>query len=387
MTQENTLRQMFDLGQSPWIDNITRDMLTGAPGSGGGQLQQLIELGIVGLTSNPTIFQKAIGGSKLYDDEIRSAVRENRSVSEIYDALVLDDIRNAASILRRVYDRTRGRDGFVSIEVAPNLAYETEATLAEARRLFAFLNLPNIMIKIPGTKEGIPAFQQAIAEGVNVNVTLVFSIDNYRRVADAYIAGLEKRAAAGQPVDHLASVASFFVSRVDTAVDKKLDQLIDAAAGDEHRRRELDALHGKAAIANAKMAYEAYGEIFSGSRWEVLAAKGARTQRCLWASTSTKNPAYRDVLYVEELIGPDTVDTMPPATIDAFIDHGDVARTLDQNVDEARAELAALEAAGISMDEVTAQLQKDGVQLFADSFNALLETISAKRDEMMAVAG
>jgi transaldolase len=380
MTENNALQEMFNLGQSPWIDNITRDMLSG-------QLQQLIDRGIVGLTSNPTIFQKAIGSSKLYDDEIRALVRENKSVSEIYDALVLDDIRNAAQILRQVYDRTRGRDGFVSIEVAPNLAYETEATLAEARRLFNYLSLPNIMIKIPGTKEGIPAFQQAIAEGINVNVTLVFSIDNYRRVAEAYITGLEDRANAGKPVDHLASVASFFVSRVDTAVDKRLDAMIDAAGGDDHRRNELDALHGKAAIANAKMAYEAYGEIFSGARWQALAAKGAKTQRCLWASTSTKNPAYRDVLYVEELIGPDTVDTMPPATIDAFLDHGRVERTLDRNLEGARTELEALERAGISMDEVTAQLQTDGVQLFADSFNALIETISAKRDEMMAVAG
>jgi transaldolase len=377
---ENTLHQMNSLGQSPWIDNITRDMLSG-------ELQRLIDQGIVGLTSNPTIFQKAIGSSKLYDDEIRSLVRDHKSVSEIYDALVLDDIRNAAMVLRSVYDRTRGRDGFVSIEVAPNLAYETEATLAEARRLFGYLNLPNVMIKIPGTKEGIPAFQQSISDGINVNVTLVFSIDNYRRVAEAYIVGLEARAAAGKPVDHLASVASFFVSRVDTAVDKLLDQLIGDADGDDHRRRELDSLHGKAAIANAKMAYEACSEIFSGPRWEALAAKGAKAQRCLWASTSTKNPAYRDVLYVEELIGPDTVDTMPPATIDAFLDHGNVARTLDRDVAGARAELAALEAAGVSMDEVTAQLQKDGVQLFADSFNALLETISAKRDEMMAVAG
>jgi transaldolase len=379
MSHENRLKELFELGQSPWIDNITRDMLSG-------ELARLIDTGIVGLTSNPTIFQKAIAGSKLYDDELRGLVRENKSVSEIYDSLILDDIRNAAGILRPVFDSTGGRDGYVSIEVAPTLAYDTQKTLAEARRLFSYLNLPNIMIKIPGTKEGIPAFQQAISEGINVNVTLVFSIDNYRAVAEAYIAGLEERSRAGQPVDHLASVASFFVSRVDTAVDKKLDELIQTAADDENLRSKLEALHGKAAIANAKMAYEAYGQIFTGSRWEALAARGARTQRCLWASTSTKNPAYRDVMYVEDLIGPDTVDTMPPATIDAFLDHGKVERTLDRNVEEARAQLKALEQVGISMEEVTTQLQTTGVQLFAESFNALIETIASRREEMLAVA-
>ncbi len=378
--EKNTLHQLLAQGQSPWIDNITRAMLTG------GTLQELIDKGIVGLTSNPTIFQKAIGGSADYDDDLRQLVRNGKSVSEIYDGLVLDDIRSAATILRPVYDSSNGHDGFVSIEVAPNLAYDTEGTLTEARRLFSYLDIPNIMVKIPGTAEGIPAFQQAIADGINVNVTLVFSLQSYREVAEAYVKGLEQRAASGQPVDHLASVASFFVSRVDTMVDKRLDAAI-AEAGSEERKGELKALQGKAAIANAKMAYAAYQEIFSGPRWEVLAAKGAKPQRCLWASTSTKNPAYRDVIYVEELIGPDTVDTMPPATIDAFLDHGNAARTLDQNVDEARAQLAGLEKAGISMDEATLQLQKDGVRLFAESFNELIGTITAKREEMMAHAG
>ncbi len=378
--EKNTLHQLLAQGQSPWIDNITRAMLTG------GTLQELIDKGIVGLTSNPTIFQKAIGGSADYDDELRQLVRDGKSVNEIYDGLVLDDIRSAATILRQVYDSSNGHDGFVSIEVAPNLAYDTEGTLTEARRLFSYLDIPNIMVKIPGTAEGIPAFQQAIADGINVNVTLVFSLQSYREVAEAYIKGLEQRAASGQPVDHLASVASFFVSRVDTMVDKRLDAAI-AAAGSEERKTELKALQGKAAIANAKMAYAAYQEIFSGPRWEALAAKGAKPQRCLWASTSTKNPAYRDVIYVEDLIGPDTVDTMPPATIDAFLDHGNAARTLDQNVDEARAQLAGLEKAGISMDEVTLQLQKDGVRLFTESFNELIGTITSKREEMMAHAG
>jgi transaldolase len=377
--QKNALQQLLDEGQSPWIDNITRNMLTS------GTLQSLIDQGIVGLTSNPTIFQKAIGGSQDYDDALRELVRQGKSAADIYDALVLDDIRNAAGTLRSIYDRTNGRDGYVSIEVAPNLAYETQRTLDEARRLFSYLNLPNVMIKIPGTPEGIPAFQQAISEGINVNVTLVFSLDNYRQVAEGYIAGLEARAAKGEPIDKIASVASFFVSRVDTAVDKKLDALIEQA-GDESKKDELRALQGKAAIANAKLAYAAYQEIFSGPRWEALAQKGARTQRCLWASTSTKNPKYRDILYAEQLIGPDTVDTMTPATIDAFLDHGEVARTVDRDVAQARSELDALEKAGISMDEVTLQLQKDGVHLFAESFDDLNKTIAGKREEMMAHA-
>jgi transaldolase len=376
---KNTLQQLHDHGQGPWLDYITRDILKN------GRLQELIELGIMGLTSNPTIFQKAISGSDLYDDELRRLVREGKSVDEIYDALVLNDIRAAAAILRPVYDRTNGRDGLVSIEEPPRLAYDTQKSIEEARRLFHYLNLPNVMIKIPGTPEGIPAFQQAISEGINVNVTLVFSLENYRKVAQAYIAGLEKRAAAGQPIDRIASVASFFVSRVDTAVDHKLDQLMEATY-DEARTNKLRALQGKAAIANAKLAYDAYKEIFAGPRWEALVQKGARTQRCLWASTSTKNPKYRDILYAEQLIGPDTVDTMPPQTIKAFLDHAVVERTVDKDVDQARAELAAIEKAGISMDEVTLQLQKDGVKLFADSFDELIDAISARRQEMMAHA-
>jgi len=378
--QKTALQQMLDAGQSPWIDYITRDLLKS------GKLRQRIDQGIVGMTSNPTIFQKAIAaGTSDYDEELQSLVRANKSVPEIYDGIVLDDIRSAAAILRPVYDSSNGRDGYVSIEVPPELAHDTERTLAEARRIFAQLNLPNIMVKIPGTAEGLPAVQHAISEGINVNTTLLFSVDNYREVAEAFIAGLEQRANAGQPIDRIASVASFFVSRVDTAVDKKLDALIEQAS-DESRKNELRALQGKAAIANAKMAYAAYQEIFSGPRWEALAQKGAKAQRCLWASTSTKNKAYRDVLYAEELIGPDTVDTMPVETIDQFLDHGKVAPTLTQNVDEARKQLAALEQAGISMDEVTRQLQSDGVRLFAESFNQLVDTLAGKREEMMSHA-
>lgn len=379
-TQKNNLQQLLDQGQSPWIDNITRDMFRT------GELKKLVDGGIVGLTSNPSIFQKAIGNSKEYDGELQKLVRENKSVSDIYDDLVLDDIRHAAEVLRPVYERTKGADGFVSIEVAPELAYDTEKTLAEARRLWEHLNLPNIMVKIPGTADGIPAFQHAISEGININVTLLFSLEGYRHVAEAYIEALTQRATAGQPVDGIASVASFFVSRVDTAVDQRLDTLISQTE-DESKKQELRDLQGKAAIANAKMAYQAFTEIFSGPQWDALAAKGAKPQRCLWASTSTKNPAFPDTLYVANLIGPHTVDTMPGETIEAFLDHGTVARTIDADVDVARGQLRALEAAGISMNEVTEQLQRDGVELFAEAFKKLIGTISTKRDEMMAHAG
>jgi transaldolase / glucose-6-phosphate isomerase len=374
-----TLQGLLKEGQSPWIDNITRDMLQK------GVLQDLVDKGIVGLTSNPTIFQKAIAGSSAYDDALRSLARQDKSVDEIFDALVLDDIANAADVLRPVYDRMDGGDGFVSIEVGPTLANDTEGTYKEAQRLFNHLKRPNVLVKIPGTAEGIPAFQRAIADGININVTLLFSLDSYRKVAEAYIAGLEGALKAGKPIDRIASVASFFVSRVDSAVDKQLDELI-GKTNDETRKNELRALQGKAAIANAKMAYQAFKEIFSGDRWDALAAKGAKVQRCLWASTSTKNPAYRDVMYIEELIGPDTVDTMPDSTIKAFLDHGKVARTIDRDVDTAREELQAIEDAGISMDEVTHKLQVDGVKSFTESFNDMIKTINEKREQMLATA-
>ncbi len=298
------------------------------------------------MTSNPTIFQKAISEGEADDDaDLRTMVRDGKSVADIYDGLVLDDIRHAADVLRPVYDRTDGRDGYVSIEEPPDMADDTARSRDEARRLFRYLDLPNVMIKIPGTSAGIPAIQHAISEGINVNVTLVFALDAYHQVAEAYIAGLEQRATMGQPLDRIASVASFFVSRVDTAVDKELDALI-ARTDDEGKKGEIAALRGTVAVANAKLAYAAYQEIFSGPRWEALARQGARTQRCLWASTSTKNPAYRDILYAEQLIGPATVDTMTPATIDAFLDHGQVARTVDRNVAGARRAFAAIERAG-----------------------------------------
>jgi len=376
-SHKTTLQQLRDAGQSPWLDNISRALLRD------GTFQALLDQGIVGMTSNPSIFQKAIGGSDAYDDELRRLVRAGTSAAAIYDDLVLDDIRAAAALLRPTYERTGGGDGYVSIEVAPALADDTAATLREARRLFSYLNLPNVMIKIPGTPAGIPAIQQAIADGINVNVTLLFAVATYRAVAEAYIGGLEERAAAGWSLTSIASVASFFVSRIDTAVDTQLDRAIDATA-DEGVRRELADMKGTVAIANATLAYAAYAEIFSGPRWEALAGREARTQRPLWASTSMKTPGVRDVRYVEELVGPDTVDTMPDATIAAFLDHGVVRRTLDADIAGARATLDRLARAGIHLDEITERLQHDGVAQFAAAFDDLNKTIAAKRAEMLA---
>ncbi|HXT38328.1 MAG TPA: transaldolase [Chloroflexota bacterium] len=375
----NTLQQMFEHGQSPWIDNITRGMLQT------GELQRLVDQGIVGLTSNPTIFQKAISGGAEYDEALRSMGRAGKTVEEIYDGLVLEDLGNAVRILRPVYDRTKGGDGFASLEVLPELAHESAKSISEGLRYFGYLNAPNLMIKIPGTAEGVPAIRKLTSEGVNVNVTLLFSLESYQAIATAYIEGLEDLAQAGKPLHNVSSVASFFVSRVDTAVDALLDQ---KAKDDPARAAEYQALRGKAAIANAKLAYaDVYEQLFNGPRWEALAAKGARRQRPMWASTSTKNPAYRDVLYVEELIGPDTVDTMPPGTITDFLDHGRVRDSLQDDVEGARDMLRRLKAAGIDMAEVTRKLQDDGVASFSKSFTDLMTTISGKCQEVLAHAG
>jgi len=375
----NTLQALLEHGQSPWIDNITRGMLTG------GELQRLIDSGIVGLTSNPTIFQKAIGGGSDYESALSVLAREGKTVDELYEALVLEDIATAARILRQVYDRTDGRDGFVSIEVSPALAFNTQGTLADARRFFGGLNAPNIMIKVPGTAEGIPAIRALISEGINVNVTLLFAVENYRAVAEAYVDGLEKLSLSGRQIDHVASVASFFVSRVDTLIDDLLEK---KAAAEPGKAQHYRSLAGKAAIANARVAYaDVYKQVFSGARWNALAARGARPQRALWASTSTKNPAYRDVIYVEQLVGPDTVNTMPPATIKDFLDHGVVDNTLEAGLPEAREALCALDAAGIDMKAVTDKLQQDGIASFAKSFQDLLATIETRRKEMLAHAG
>ncbi|MGI8829405.1 MAG: transaldolase [Candidatus Limnocylindria bacterium] len=363
----NALHRLHaDQDQSPWIDFIDRDLIES------GKLEQMVDDGIRGLTSNPTIFAKAVATGQ-YDALVRREIEAGDDAHQIYEEIAVSDVGDAADVLRRVYDDSDGADGFASIEVEPSLANETDATIARARELWKRLDRPNIFIKIPATEAGIPAIEAVIADGINVNVTLMFSVEVYERVARAYIAGLRKRHERGEDLSRMASVASFFVSRVDTKVDKALDEIGTRAA--------LEA-RGKAAIANAKMAYEAFGQIFGGDEFADLRAAGARVQRCLWASTSTKNPDFRDVLYVEELIGSETVDTMPIETIEAFIDHGQVERTLDTGVDDARQAIREVEASGISMEQVTDELIAEGVASFAKSFDELIETIESKRREL-----
>lgn len=370
---KNPLAQLAETGQSVWYDLMERALITS------GKLQKLIdEDDLRGLTSNPTIFEKAIGGSEDYDESLRELAEKDASTDEIYESLVVNDISNAADVFRPVYDRTNRVDGYVSLEVSPNLAHQGEATLAEARKLWGLLGRPNAMIKIPATEEGIPAVEEAIASGINVNITLIFSRDVYDKVIEAYMRGLERRVEQGQPIDSIASVASFFVSRIDAAADKEINERIQQATTDEERK-ELSSLLGKVAIANAKLAYQLFQERFSSERFGKLKAKGARVQRPLWASTGTKDPRYSDVLYIEQLIGPDTVNTIPPKTYDAFRDHGTVSRTLDKDVDEAKEVLRRLEAAGISLDDITRRLTADGVKSFADSFTSLIKTIDTRR--------
>ncbi|MGH3030479.1 MAG: transaldolase, partial [Gaiellaceae bacterium] len=341
-----------------------------------GELERMMrEDAVVGVTSNPTIFQKAISAGEAYDDQLREVLREERDPKEIFIHLASKDVGDALDLLRHVWDEGGGRDGYVSIEVDPNLAYDTEATIAEARRLHELIDRPNLFVKIPATKEGLPAIEEMISRGRSINVTLTFSLQRYAEVAEAYVRGLERLVEAGGDPDTVASVASFFVSRVDTEADKRLDEI-----------GGHDELKGKLAVANAKLAYQRYEEIFAGERWEALAAKGASPQRCLWASTSTKNPEYRDVLYVEELIGPLTVNTMPEETIRAFQDHGRVAETLEQGLDEARKTFERLAEAGVDHDDVTRTLEREGVEKFADSFSELLEGIRAKSGELVKAA-
>ncbi len=374
----NPLRELERQGQSVWQDYIRRNQTLS------GELKRLIEEdGLRGQTSNPTYFEKAISGSHDYDDALRALAQEGRSTGEIYEALAVEDIQAAADLFRPVYDSLDGADGFVSLEVSPDLAYDTQATVEEARRLFAAVDRPNVMIKVPGTPEGMPAIEQLIGEGVNVNVTLLFSLSAYEQAANAYVAGLERLAAAGGDVTRVASVASFFLSRVDTLVDHRLEALIRETEDDARRAGE-EALLGKAAIANAKLAYARFKTIFGSQRFQALREKGARVQRPLWASTGTKSPSYSDVMYVEPLIGPDTVNTMPPATLDAFRDHGVVRPSLEEGLEEAEASLAALARFGIDMDEITAQLLEDGVKLFADSFHQLTDCISAQRTAILS---
>jgi transaldolase len=366
----NRLKQLHDAGQSIWLDYIDRTMLVD------GELARRIETdALTGMTSNPTIFEKAMAEGTAYDEQLASAAPGTTSW-ELFEQVETDDVRTACDIFRPIYDATAGGDGYVSIEVSPGAANDAKATVAEAHRLWQTVDRPNVMIKVPGTEQGALAVRELIADGVNVNITLLFSLDAYRSVIEAYFAGLEDRLAKGQPIAEIASVASFFVSRVDTEVDKRIDARVATASADEAKR--LTALKGHIAVANAKLAYALFRETTSGARWKALAAKGARLQRPLWASTSTKNPAYRDVMYVEQLIGPDTVNTMPPATIEAFHDHGVVACTVDVGVDEARQQLAELEALGISMKEVTDALLAAGLASFEKSFDTLIARLEKK---------
>ncbi|MFU8887379.1 MAG: transaldolase [Trueperaceae bacterium] len=366
-TRDHPLLALQRLGQSPWHDNIRRDLLTS------GALQRMIADGeITGLTSNPTIFEQAIAGSDAYDDALARLAGDGRDAAAIFDALASDDLRAAADLFLPVYHRTGGADGYVSIEVAPDLAHDAERTLSEARRLWRAIDRPNLMVKIPATLAGLTAIEAAIADGINVNVTLIFSLERHRQVMRAYLAGLRRRVAAGGDVANVASVASFFVSRVDVAVDALLDERL---AQGWHDPAALRALRGKAAIANAKLAYAAFREEFSEAAFGDLAAHGARLQRPLWASTSVKDPAYPDLYYVEALVGPDTVDTMPPATLAAYRDHGAPEVRIDRDLDAARAVLDGLRRADIDLDDVLERLEAAGVASFVASYEALLTVV------------
>jgi transaldolase len=364
---KSRLHQLSELGQSVWIDFLSRDLLRS------GELARMMEDdAVVGVTSNPTIFQKALAAGDAYDEQLREELEAEHDPKELFLRLAVRDVQDACDLLRSVWDGGGGQDGYVSIEVDPTLAYDTEATIAEAARLHELVDRPNAFVKIPATEAGLPAIEEMISRGKSINVTLIFSLERYSEVAEAYIRGLERLVEGGGDPSSVASVASFFVSRVDTEADRRLEE----QGGPKD-------LAGTLAVANAKLAYQRYGEIFSGARWEALADRGATTQRCLWASTSTKNPNYRDVLYVEELIGPKTVDTMPEETIEAFQDHGRVALTLEQGIEEAREVFRRFDEAGIDYDDVTDTLEREGVEKFSESFAELLEGIGAKSGELV----
>ena len=367
---ENRLQRLHDAGQSIWLDFIDRSILRN------GDLQRRIrDDALTGMTSNPTIFEKALAEGHEYDDQLGGAPA-GMTALELFELVETSDVRDACDIFMPVYEHTNGGDGYVSIEVSPASANDASATVAEAQRLWSMVGRPNVMIKVPGTAEGSTAVRQLIAAGMNVNITLLFAIEAHRRVIDAYFAGLEDRLQAGKPIDRVASVASFFVSRVDTEIDKRLEALAASASGEQRDR--LHGLRGKAAVANAQLAYRLFLEQFSSPRWAPLKAAGARLQRPLWASTSSKNPAYRDVMYVEQLIGPDTVNTMPPATIDAFRDHGEVARTVDAQFPAAERTIAELRAVGIDLGDVTDKLLRDGLASFQQSFESLTAGLERK---------
>ncbi len=358
------MQDLLDLGQSVWLDYLRRGMVHS------GELAGLIDDGLRGMTSNPTIFEQGITGGSDYDDAIARMAASGRGDAELFEALAVEDVRSAADLFRPVYDRTDGGDGFVSIEVAPGLARDTKGSIAEAERLWSAVDRPNVMIKIPGTAEGWPAIQRCLDKGININITLLFSVEHYLQVAEAYLAALEARVARGEPIDRVASVASFFVSRVDTEVDKRLEKIGGGEAKD---------LAGTIGIANARLAYVEFQRITASDRWQRLAAKGAKVQRPLWASTGTKNKAYSDVLYLDSLIGPDTINTVPPETLQKFEDHGTVAPTLTGHEADARARLGRLGAIGVDFDDVTRVLEDEGIEKFEKSYAALLAAVARKR--------
>jgi len=377
---KSPIAELQALGQSVWLDNISREILNN------GELKRLIdEDGLQGVTSNPTIFDKAISQSADYDDAITKAVTGGSDADAIYQTLTVADIQEALDLFRPLYDRTKGGDGYVSLEVSPYLAHDTAGTTKEAKILWDKLDRPNAMIKIPGTPEGLPAIEDTLADGVNVNVTLLFSVEAYEAVARAYIRGLKRRADAGKPIDHVASVASFFVSRIDAEVDKRIDAKL-ATETDPARRAKLESLQGKIAIANAKNAYAKFQEVFSGPEWEALAAKGAKVQRVLWASVGTKSKKYVDTLYIDELVGPHTVSTMPPATLDAVRDHSKVRLSITEDLAGARKQLEELNALGINFKDVTDQLLREGVASFSKSFDTLMSGIKAKREKLLGAS-
>lgn len=374
--KKNPIKELQKQGQSLWLDNLNRPLITS------GALQRLIDEGLTGLTSNPTIFEKAIGESVDYEEEIRRLVSERKEVSEIIDTLTIKDIQMAADLFRPIYERTNGADGFVSIELNPALAHQTEATIAAAKALHPRLDRPNVMIKVPATEEGIPAIEALTAEGISINITLLFSLERYVQVASAYIAGIKSRLQQGRPVASIRSVASVFVSRIDTAVDRLLEARI-LEAGIEAERAAFRALLGKTGIANAKMIYQKFKEIFQGPDFLELQNQGVSLQRVLWGSTGTKNPNYSDLLYVEELIGPETINTVPPATLAAFKDHGKVRPSLEENLGEARETLRKLSAIGIHLRRVTHDIQEEGVKSFSESFEKLFARLAEKRRNLL----
>jgi transaldolase len=363
------LQNLTELGQSIWYDHIRRALIDS------GELQELIDDGVMGITSNPSIFEKAISGSADYDEAIRALAAEGKSAEAIYEILAIEDIQRAADMLRPIYDRINGRDGYISLEVSPTLAHDTEGTITEALRLHGLLGRPNVMIKVPATPAGIPAIQRLIGEGININVTLIFGLSAYEAVAEAYIAGLETLAGKGGDIGQVASVASFFVSRVDSAVDEALSGIGNIS------------LQGRIAIANSKAAYGCFREILAQERWQALARQGARVQRLLWASTGTKNPVYPDTFYIDSLIGTDTVNTVPPATLNAFVDHGTVAATLAEGLDDAKQQLAQLAEMGIDLKAITRRLLDEGVAAFAKSFESLMTGVHEKLEKFRSDDG